>query len=299
MNSTQLQYLITLNRTRSINAAAKALFVSPSGLCTAVHKLEQELGLQLIQTSRKGVEFTAAGNDLVELSEQYLTAVEKLSLENAAQLNGTLRIPFVSDFVDSFFADFIPWFSMEHPNIEFEAIERRVPEIAKMLQAGDVNVAIVLNASYFTKRKIDYASSFTPLVKARGYIKVAPYHQLAKKTSVSINEIVDYPIILPIDQRESAHNTIFDGLFELYSIKPMAVSFERNRKVLDNKILHLGQIGISFFSEYKKPEDSLSHILVPIREDIGLVCGYSIRKGSELSPLELEFTKALDRYFSG
>ena len=54
MTLQQLQYLVALAESNSINQAAQNLFVSQSGISKAIKQLESELGSVNVLSSKKG-----------------------------------------------------------------------------------------------------------------------------------------------------------------------------------------------------------------------------------------------------
>ena len=61
MTFQQLTYVVEISKCGSINKAAHKLFLSQSGISTAVRELEEELGIKFFVRSNRGVEFTPEG----------------------------------------------------------------------------------------------------------------------------------------------------------------------------------------------------------------------------------------------
>lgn len=78
MTLSQFKIMLELSKTRSINQAAKNLFLSQPNLSTAIHKLEEELRCPLIIRSKKGITFTPQGKQFVEYAEAILSQIERL-----------------------------------------------------------------------------------------------------------------------------------------------------------------------------------------------------------------------------
>ena len=53
MTLTQLNYIITIAETKSINKAAELLYVSQPSLTSAVRELEKELGIPLFEKTEE------------------------------------------------------------------------------------------------------------------------------------------------------------------------------------------------------------------------------------------------------
>ena len=58
MTLQQLQYLVAIAETNSINQAAQSLFVSQSSISKAIKQLEEELGFTLMERNYRGIAFT-------------------------------------------------------------------------------------------------------------------------------------------------------------------------------------------------------------------------------------------------
>ena len=65
MTFQQLEYVVEISKCGSINKAAQKLFLSQSGISTAVRELEQELGIRIFARSNRGVEFTQEGKEFL------------------------------------------------------------------------------------------------------------------------------------------------------------------------------------------------------------------------------------------
>ena len=65
MTFQQLEYVVEISKCGSINKAAQKLFLSQSGISTAVRELEQELGIRIFARSNRGLEFTQEGKEFL------------------------------------------------------------------------------------------------------------------------------------------------------------------------------------------------------------------------------------------
>ena len=66
MTIQQLQYILEVNRTRSITQAAKNLYVTQAGISSAISSLEDELGFQIFTRSWQGAVPTERGSRVLE-----------------------------------------------------------------------------------------------------------------------------------------------------------------------------------------------------------------------------------------
>ena len=65
MTLTQFKYILEVEKTGSINHAAKNLFVSQSVLSTSIRNLEEELGYQIFSRTNRGIVCTPLGKTFI------------------------------------------------------------------------------------------------------------------------------------------------------------------------------------------------------------------------------------------
>ena len=111
MTFQQLEYIVEISKCGSINKASQKLFLSQSGISTAVRELEGELGIQLLARSNRGVEFTPEGREFLSYAASLLEQKRQIeglygearnSVAPAQFSVSCQRYPFA---VDAFFAN--------------------------------------------------------------------------------------------------------------------------------------------------------------------------------------------------
>ena len=83
MTLTQLNYIITIAETKSMNKAAEKLYVSQPSLTNAIKELEKELGITIFYRSGRGV---TLGRSFYCMPSRY-TDNMKLSLKNMVKVD--------------------------------------------------------------------------------------------------------------------------------------------------------------------------------------------------------------------
>lgn len=78
MNIRDLRYLVALAEHRHFGRAAEASFVSQPTLSTQLRKLEDELGVTLIDRTPRRVALTPIGQDIVARARRILAEVDAL-----------------------------------------------------------------------------------------------------------------------------------------------------------------------------------------------------------------------------
>ena len=72
MTLTQLKYAITVAHARSMNEAARRLFISQPSLSSAIKELETEIGLDLFRRTNRGVSVTPEGEEFIGYAALYI-----------------------------------------------------------------------------------------------------------------------------------------------------------------------------------------------------------------------------------
>lgn len=78
MRIEQLKYFLEVADSGSINATAQHLFISQQGISDALKRMEQELGVTLLNRSKTGISLTADGEAIYPLVKPIVTAYEDL-----------------------------------------------------------------------------------------------------------------------------------------------------------------------------------------------------------------------------
>lgn len=100
MTLTQLKYAITVAHARSMNEAARRLFISQPSLSSAIKELETEIGIDLFRRTNRGVSVTPEGEEFIgyarQVVEQYQLIeskyVEKKIKKEIQRINAALYI---------------------------------------------------------------------------------------------------------------------------------------------------------------------------------------------------------------
>jgi len=91
----QLEYLVTLAREKHFAKAAEACHVSQPALSSAIRRLEEELGLMIVQRGRRFIGFTSEGERVLAWAQQTLSSLAHMREDASVaktSITGTLRI---------------------------------------------------------------------------------------------------------------------------------------------------------------------------------------------------------------
>jgi len=94
MRLEQLEYILAIYEQRSINKAAKKLFISPQTLSASLASLEEELGFDIFIRNSKGVSLTYQGQQIIADTQNVIDTLrnwQKIAI-NPLAVSGSIKI---------------------------------------------------------------------------------------------------------------------------------------------------------------------------------------------------------------
>lgn len=147
MEFRQLRYFIAVAEEHSFSRAAARLHVSQPPLSTQIMALEEELGVQLLERSNRGVSLTAAGSVFYEEMRAVLVRLEhgKTRARQAGQGHvGTLSVGFVSIADYGILPPALKDFRNRFPQVEVQLHEMTTDAQVREMRMGRLDVGIAL-----------------------------------------------------------------------------------------------------------------------------------------------------------
>ncbi|BBN57337.1 hypothetical protein TRE132_54620 [Pseudomonas chlororaphis subsp. aurantiaca] len=125
MDLNAVRLLVRVAETRSFTRAAGDLRLTQSGLSRAISRLEQQLGVRLLQRNTRSVSLTPDGQLLVERATPLLTELaqtERLLLDRRDSPTGLLKISTPSLFGRKVVMPLIGRLTEQYPDLSIEAV---------------------------------------------------------------------------------------------------------------------------------------------------------------------------------
>ena len=302
MTLTQLNYIITIAETKSINKAAELLYVSQPSLTSAVQELEKELGIILFNRSGRGVTLTNDGAEFLlyakQLYGQYETILEKYGE------NGSLKKKFgVStqhySFAVKAFVDMAKQFDMS--KYEFAIRETKTAEVISDVSTMKSEIG-VLYLSDFNRKSMEKllrsaGLEFHHLIDCQAYVYLWKNHPLAKEESISFSQLSDYPCLA----FEQGDNSSFYLAEEILSTNEYPRIIRANDRATMLNLM-VGLNGYTLCSGIICEElNGNEFAAVPFRDDEEnhnsiMEIGYVVRKNTMPGKMGKLYIKALKKY---
>ena len=146
MNLRDLNYLIALADLRHFGKAAQACFVSQPTLSTQIKKLEDELGVALIERAPRKVMLTPAGQDAVQRARRIVAAVE--AMKQAARRSrdpqaGSLRLGVFPTLGPYLLPHVVAPLHQRFPQLELLLVEEKSDVLLQRLRDGKLDAALL------------------------------------------------------------------------------------------------------------------------------------------------------------
>ena len=300
MNTEQLKYLIEVSQSASISAASEKLFMTPQALSIALKKLEDELGIPLLKRSYKGAVLTPDGIWLVELADQFFSAIEErqklgeLSVEESSY-SGDFDIAInASGLGFTFFAQFICALAQMQPDFHVHLHERSKEELITEVLEDKREIALIFRTSYNGNYvgKLPDELLFEPLFQGKHVVLASPEYDFTKFSSTTLKKIVKYPLCdyLPHAAFDWGNHFITD-ICNLDTVKIT----ESNFILFKEKLLQ--GLAVSISVQFDVEDYPLNYVeglkVVPLRENAIIHFGIIKKKGTTLSKNTAYFLKEL------
>jgi len=141
-----LEYLTAIDEHKHFGKAAQACFVSQPTLSGQLMKLEEQLGLQLVERHRRNVMLTPAGEQLVQEARNVLQAAGQFESCAKALLDplaGDLHLGLIPTLAPYLLPHIMADLNKGLPNINFFLHENQTKVLLQQLDEGKLDVLIL------------------------------------------------------------------------------------------------------------------------------------------------------------
>lgn len=188
-----LRYLVAVADARHFGRAAERCFVSQPTLSSQLKKLEEYLGVQLIERQPKRVSLTEAGRQVVARARRILEAsdeVVELARTHRDPLSGRLRLALLPTIGPYLLPRLAPQLKKRLPRIELMLYEHQTAPMLEKLQSGEIDLGVLalpVPLDGLECREL-YEEPFV--------VAVPQQHPLAKRQSVRVQDLEDETLLL-------------------------------------------------------------------------------------------------------
>ena len=199
-----LKYFLTVADEGNITRAADILHITQPTLSRQLMELEDELGTALLIRGKRSVTLTDEGFLFKQQAEMIVELTDKLEHTFTDQKDivcGTVRIGAAEAVGGRALAAYMKEFRERYPDVQFDLYNGMADNIKEMLERGLLDLGLVLEP--IDTAKFEYVR--LPQKETWGLL-LRKDHELAEKETITVEEIRQYPLIMP--GRENAKNEV-------------------------------------------------------------------------------------------
>lgn len=190
MELRQLRYLVALAEERHFTRAATREHIAQPALSQQIRRLEEEVGLALVERTTRRVAMTDAGVTLVARARRILGEVDAAHAE-MQRLSGVQSGHVVVGAMHTMgpvdVSLVLAIFHERHPGVELTVREQSSEELAEMLRVDELDLAFLS----VTERIESHGLGLQQLVSEELVAVLPPGHRLGKRRRVGMAELSD------------------------------------------------------------------------------------------------------------
>ena len=247
MELRHLRYFQSVAEELSFTRAAARLHVAQSAVSAQIQDLENELGVVLLERSRRRVALTAAGQAFLDAAERILRTVEEATRQ-ARRIGhgeyGTLAIGFIGSQSHEWMPRVLKRFRAKYPEVEVSLMEIHPSQQLEALLARTLDVGLVgpIDGKPPPGLNLECFSEESPVVG------MPSDHRLARHTKVSLAQLKDEPFILTSEKNSPNYRSWVSRMCERAGFVPRVVQ-DVDRARTGVQYIAAG-FGISIFAEH-------------------------------------------------
>lgn len=297
MTLTQLKYAITVANAKSMNEAARVLFISQPSLSAAIKDLEDETGVELFRRTNRGISVTPEGEEFIgyarQVVEQYQLIESKYVQKEQIKKKFSVSMQHYTFAVNAF-VEMVKQFGMDE--YEFAIHETKTYEVIEDVKNFKSEIGILyvndFNRKVLTKLFGEFNLEFHEILQCHIYVYMWKGHPLADQSEISLEELKEYPCL---SFEQGNYNSFYfaEEVLSTYEYKQLIKA--NDRATLLN--LMVGLNGYTLCSGILCEElNGSEYCAVKLKSDEVMSIGYLSRKGVTISPLGQKYLEEIAKY---
>ncbi|MEJ8853177.1 LysR family transcriptional regulator [Variovorax robiniae] len=204
MHASVLKYFIEVASCGSVRKASERLFVAASAVNRQIHKLEDELGVELFDRLPTGLRLNPAGERLLKHAQETLHQFQVMRTELDAlkgERTGHVKVAAMDSFFEELLPSAVEEFLQIFPAVTYTITSIQPMEVAQLVMTGQADVGLAFVG------RVPGGVKVMSRAKLPIGIVLPPGHPLANRASLSLKDCAPYPFL-----RSSSHPVISAAL---------------------------------------------------------------------------------------
>lgn len=193
MNLKDLQYFLAVAELQHFGQAAQRCHVSQPTLSGQIKKLEEQLGVQLLERANRRVLLTEVGEYIALSARRIMLEVDTIqdvAKSTSNPLSGKFRIGAFPTLATYVFPNLIEKVKTDLPDLRLILVESKTAELVEKLRLGELDAALLALPVY------DDFLVAHKLFDDEFVLATSAGHSLAKKKSIEEDELKKHKLLL-------------------------------------------------------------------------------------------------------
>jgi len=195
MDLKQLRALVTVAETGNVTKASVLLNIVQPAVSRQLRLLEEDMGTELFERGRHGMELTADGKTMVEYARRILNEVARAKAEirpgQKGTIGGIVTIGLLASTADLLSNPLVTAVAAKYPGIRLRISVGYAGHLVDWLEKGEVDVALLYD------QKQTPALQVKTLLEEALWVVGPPSSSLRRNKPVQMAQVVKHPFILP------------------------------------------------------------------------------------------------------
>jgi LysR family hydrogen peroxide-inducible transcriptional activator len=188
-----LCYLVALTEEEHFGRAAERCFVSQPTLSAQIKKLEEQLGVQLVERSQRRVMVTELGREIADRARGVLNGIDEIVAAARAHqdpLAGEVRIGLIPTIGPYLLPRVTAQLKREFPRLRLMLLEYQTDELMERLDEGSLDMIVLADT-------VDVSAYGCRTLYEEDFLVALPAdHRLAGRQRLSVDDLDDETLLL-------------------------------------------------------------------------------------------------------
>lgn len=204
----QVRAFVSVAHLKSFTRAAALLHVSQPALTVQIRKLEESLGIRLLDRNSRTVDITQVGRELLPVFQRVLHELDSVIMDTkalATQQHGVVRIAALPSFAAGLLPAIISRFRRSNPRMSFVVRDVIASRVNASVRSEEVDIGITGG------ELSDPDLEVLHLTHDQMHVVFPSKHPLGRKRKITLEDLAELPIVLM--DLETSVRSIVDGAF--------------------------------------------------------------------------------------
>ena len=225
MELRHLRYFVAVAEEENVTRAAARLRVAQPSLSRQIRDLEGELGVELFDHAARALRLTPAGRHFLQEAREAISRVDEAVRsvrEYAHGEHGEIHIGYSPTLSSAILPHALRRFQNLYPKVQVRLHDLSTAEMLAGLRARDLGAALLVRPRELALEGL----SFQEIVRFRPAVALPPAHPLAALSSVSVEQLLDQPLIAYNDSEYPEHRAWLERIFAEKTMPKVVAEFD-------------------------------------------------------------------------